>query len=87
VIGKSGRHIPKERALEQVFGYTIVNDVTARDQQVRRSGGFHLVRTRTRQGIRYERATRPVHKRRVAALVREVVRKSQIPPAYEEKPR
>lgn len=35
VIGKSGRHISKERALEYVFGYTIVNDVTARDRQVR----------------------------------------------------
>lgn len=35
VIGKPGRHIPKERALEHVFGYTIVNDVTARDRQVR----------------------------------------------------
>src|SRR5439155_9373316 len=31
VIGKPGRHIPVERALEHVFGYTIVNDVTARD--------------------------------------------------------
>jgi 2-keto-4-pentenoate hydratase/2-oxohepta-3-ene-1,7-dioic acid hydratase in catechol pathway len=40
VIGKSGRHIPKDRALEHVFGYTIVNDVTARDRQVRRSGDF-----------------------------------------------
>jgi 2-keto-4-pentenoate hydratase/2-oxohepta-3-ene-1,7-dioic acid hydratase in catechol pathway len=37
VIGKSGRHIPIERALEHVFGYTIVNDVTARDRQVRRT--------------------------------------------------
>lgn len=36
VIGKAGRHIPVERALEHVFGYTIVNDVTARDRQVRR---------------------------------------------------
>ncbi|MBI3373112.1 MAG: fumarylacetoacetate hydrolase family protein [Betaproteobacteria bacterium] len=35
VIGKPGRHIPVERALEHVFGYTIVNDVTARDLQVR----------------------------------------------------
>jgi len=35
VIGKPGRHIPKEKALEHVFGYTIVNDVTARDRQVR----------------------------------------------------
>jgi 2-keto-4-pentenoate hydratase/2-oxohepta-3-ene-1,7-dioic acid hydratase in catechol pathway len=38
VIGAPGRHIAKERALDHVFGYTIVNDVTARDRQVRRSG-------------------------------------------------
>jgi 2-keto-4-pentenoate hydratase/2-oxohepta-3-ene-1,7-dioic acid hydratase in catechol pathway len=37
VIGKPGRHIPVERALDHVFGYTIVNDVTARDRQVRKS--------------------------------------------------
>ncbi len=35
VIGKAGRHIPVERALEHVFGYTVGNDVTARDRQVR----------------------------------------------------
>jgi 2-keto-4-pentenoate hydratase/2-oxohepta-3-ene-1,7-dioic acid hydratase in catechol pathway len=35
VIGKPGRHIPVEDALDHVFGYTIVNDVTARDRQVR----------------------------------------------------
>jgi 2-keto-4-pentenoate hydratase/2-oxohepta-3-ene-1,7-dioic acid hydratase in catechol pathway len=40
VIGKPGRHIAVEDALDHVFGYTIVNDVTARDRQVRRSGGF-----------------------------------------------
>jgi 2-keto-4-pentenoate hydratase/2-oxohepta-3-ene-1,7-dioic acid hydratase in catechol pathway len=40
VIGTSGRHISRERALEHVFGYTVVNDVTARDRQVRRSGDF-----------------------------------------------
>jgi 2-keto-4-pentenoate hydratase/2-oxohepta-3-ene-1,7-dioic acid hydratase in catechol pathway len=40
VIGSSGRHIPKDQALKHVFGYTIVNDVTARDRQVRRSGDF-----------------------------------------------
>jgi 2-keto-4-pentenoate hydratase/2-oxohepta-3-ene-1,7-dioic acid hydratase in catechol pathway len=34
VIGKPGRHIPVERALEHVYGFTIVNDVTARDRQV-----------------------------------------------------
>ena len=41
VIGKRGRHIPPERALEHVFGYTIVNDVTARDRQVRRTPEGH----------------------------------------------
>jgi 2-keto-4-pentenoate hydratase/2-oxohepta-3-ene-1,7-dioic acid hydratase in catechol pathway len=35
VIGKAGRHIPVKSALDHVFGYTIVNDVTARDRQVR----------------------------------------------------
>lgn len=33
VIGKSGRHVPTESALEYVAGYTIINDVTARDLQ------------------------------------------------------
>jgi 2-keto-4-pentenoate hydratase/2-oxohepta-3-ene-1,7-dioic acid hydratase in catechol pathway len=37
VIGREGRHIPVERALDYVFGYTVANDVTARDRQVRRS--------------------------------------------------
>ena len=35
VIGCGGRDIPRSRAMEHVFGYTIVNDVTARDLQVR----------------------------------------------------
>jgi 2-keto-4-pentenoate hydratase/2-oxohepta-3-ene-1,7-dioic acid hydratase in catechol pathway len=34
VIGKPGRHIPAERALEHIYGYSIMNDVTARDRQV-----------------------------------------------------
>jgi 2-keto-4-pentenoate hydratase/2-oxohepta-3-ene-1,7-dioic acid hydratase in catechol pathway len=34
VIGKPGRHIPAGSALEHAFGYTIMNDVTARDRQV-----------------------------------------------------
>jgi 2-keto-4-pentenoate hydratase/2-oxohepta-3-ene-1,7-dioic acid hydratase in catechol pathway len=33
IIGKPGRHIPRESALEHVFGYTVTNDVTARDRQ------------------------------------------------------
>ena len=37
VIGKPGRFIETAHALDHVFGYTIVNDVTARDRQVRRT--------------------------------------------------
>jgi 2-keto-4-pentenoate hydratase/2-oxohepta-3-ene-1,7-dioic acid hydratase in catechol pathway len=33
VIGRRGQGIPAERALEWVFGYTVVNDITARDLQ------------------------------------------------------
>ena len=33
VIGKHGRDIPEESALEYVFGYTCLNDLTARDLQ------------------------------------------------------
>lgn len=33
VIGTSGRHIAKEDALSHVFGYTVLNDVSARDIQ------------------------------------------------------
>lgn len=33
IIGKAGRNIRKEDAMEHVWGYTIVNDVTARDLQ------------------------------------------------------
>jgi len=34
VIGKRGRHIPEDRWREHVFGYTIMNDVSARDFQM-----------------------------------------------------
>ncbi len=34
VIGKSGRDIPKDRAAEHIFGYTIFNDFSARDMQM-----------------------------------------------------
>src|SRR6266446_6330105 len=33
VIGRTARYVPRERALDYVFGYTIVNDVSARDFQ------------------------------------------------------
>ena len=37
IIGKGGRGIRPENALEHVWGYTIINDVTARDLQARYS--------------------------------------------------
>ncbi len=33
VIGKAAKHVSKEKALDYVFGYTIANDVSARDWQ------------------------------------------------------
>lgn len=35
IIGRGGKNIPRSRALDHVFGYTIVNDVSARDVQTR----------------------------------------------------
>jgi 2-keto-4-pentenoate hydratase/2-oxohepta-3-ene-1,7-dioic acid hydratase in catechol pathway len=41
VIGRGGRNIERAKALDHVFGYTIVDDVTARDVQMRH-GQWHL---------------------------------------------
>ena len=35
VIGMGGKNISRENAMSHVFGYTVVNDVTARDVQMR----------------------------------------------------
>ncbi|MFC0275006.1 fumarylacetoacetate hydrolase family protein [Metabacillus herbersteinensis] len=35
IIGKKGKRINEEEAMDHVFGYTILNDVTARDLQAR----------------------------------------------------
>lgn len=40
VIGTGGRGIARERALDHVFGYTIINDVSARDLQFRHKQFF-----------------------------------------------
>ncbi|MCE4050410.1 MULTISPECIES: fumarylacetoacetate hydrolase family protein [Bacillaceae] len=40
VIGKKGKAIPQDEALEYVFGYTILNDITARDLQARHKQFF-----------------------------------------------
>jgi 2-keto-4-pentenoate hydratase/2-oxohepta-3-ene-1,7-dioic acid hydratase in catechol pathway len=45
VIGREARDVPRDRALEHVFGYAVMNDVSARDRQreepqwVRAKGG------------------------------------------------
>ncbi|MEX0885757.1 MAG: fumarylacetoacetate hydrolase family protein [Phycisphaeraceae bacterium] len=39
VIGKAGRDIARERALEHVLGYTVANDVSARRWQKQGGGG------------------------------------------------
>lgn len=40
VIGTPGRDIPAERAYDHIWGYTILNDVTARDVQRRHGGQY-----------------------------------------------
>ncbi len=39
VVGKVAKDVPREKALDVIFGYTCANDVTARDQQ-RADGQF-----------------------------------------------
>jgi 2-keto-4-pentenoate hydratase/2-oxohepta-3-ene-1,7-dioic acid hydratase in catechol pathway len=31
IIGKKGKYVPKENAMDYVFGYTVINDISARD--------------------------------------------------------
>lgn len=31
VIGKTGKYVPKSEAMDYVFGYTVINDISARD--------------------------------------------------------
>ncbi len=38
-IGRAGRDIPKEKAREHIFGYTIFNDFSARDEQAKDMAG------------------------------------------------
>ena len=40
VIGAGGRHISRDRALDHVFGYTVINDISARDLQFRHKQYF-----------------------------------------------
>ncbi len=40
IIGRSGKNIPLEQAYDHVFGYTCINDVSARDLQANHSQFF-----------------------------------------------
>lgn len=40
IIGRPGRDIPAERAMDHVFGYSILNDITARDIQRLHGGQY-----------------------------------------------
>jgi 2-keto-4-pentenoate hydratase/2-oxohepta-3-ene-1,7-dioic acid hydratase in catechol pathway len=43
VIGRGGRHIPRQEAIKHVGGYCCGNDVSARDWQIRKPGGQWLL--------------------------------------------
>ncbi len=40
VIGRRGKNISRDEAMDYVFGYTVVNDVSARDMQTAHGGQF-----------------------------------------------
>jgi len=58
VIGTGGRNISKADAMQHVWGYTIVNDVTARDVQMR-NGTWARVSTPSARWARWW--SRPTH--------------------------
>jgi len=39
VIGKEGKNLSKDKSLEHIFGYCIVNDISEREYQLERSSG------------------------------------------------
>jgi len=43
IIGKEAKNVPKEKAMDYVFGYTIAQDITARDWQKQKYGGQFLL--------------------------------------------
>jgi 2-keto-4-pentenoate hydratase/2-oxohepta-3-ene-1,7-dioic acid hydratase in catechol pathway len=43
VIGKAGRNIPTEQALEHIVGFTVAHDVSARDWQMKKNGNQWLL--------------------------------------------
>src|SRR5688500_13975949 len=52
VIGREAKHVSRERALDYVFGYTIANDVSARDwQRDKTLGGGQFARGKSFDGF------------------------------------
>ena len=52
VIGKTAKHVSKDRALDCVFGYTAANDVSSRDwQREKRLGGGQFARGKSFDGF------------------------------------
>lgn len=43
IIGKVARHVSKANALDHVFGYSVAQDISARDWQKSRNGGQFLI--------------------------------------------
>ena len=39
VVGRRGKNIPEAKAMEHVFGFTVMNDTSARDLQQKKHGG------------------------------------------------
>lgn len=52
VVGRVAKHVPKERALDYVLGYTIANDISARDwQRDKTLGGGQFARGKSFDGF------------------------------------
>lgn len=52
VIGKTAKYVPRERASEYIYGYTIANDVSARDwQRDKALGGGQFARGKSFDGF------------------------------------
>jgi len=52
VIGRTAKNIPRERALDFVLGYTVANDISARDWQLEKSlGGGQFARGKSFDGF------------------------------------
>lgn len=43
MIGKKGYNIPESQSLDHVFGYTVAQDISARDWQKQKNGGQFLL--------------------------------------------